>query len=410
MIVCMKTIETTLEPDKTKQITQLFKNPQEILFFDIETTGFSPKSASIYLIGCSFYAKDGWHIRQYFAETPAQEGDILRAFCSLAGTFRQVVHFNGITFDVPFIQAKCKKHGLAVFAPPSQCDIYKRISPYKNMLHLPGCRQKQLEEFVGIHREDKYDGGQLIELYHAYTQAPDERLLHVLLLHNAEDIAGMLQMTSILAVPMLFEEGRFAVDAIRRESCRRADGASAEEIWITLRLDAPLPVLLTCHGSVSNAVKTSDTVKTSGTAKTPDTVKTSRASVASGGLCGCFLSGSKEKVLLRLPVTETELKYFYPDYKNYSYLPAEDCAIHKSVAVYVDKSQRMPATAATCYTRRTGRFLPWFGAVTDEIPLFRAAHKDKQHWMEADALTPDKAAFCAAYVKELLTAFRKDNR
>ena len=34
---------------------------------DIETTGFSPKSACVYLIGCAFRSKSGWKIRQYFA-------------------------------------------------------------------------------------------------------------------------------------------------------------------------------------------------------------------------------------------------------------------------------------------------------------------------------------------------------
>ena len=53
-------------------------------------------------------------------------------------------------------------------------------------------------------------------------------------------------------------------------------------------------------------------------------------------------------------------KYFYPDYKNYSYLPDEDYAIHKSCAIYVDKAHRVPARPETCYTRKTGEFLPLF--------------------------------------------------
>lgn len=405
----MKTIETILEPNKTIHLSQLFENPQEVLFFDIETTGFSPRSASIYLIGCGFFAKDGWHIRQYFAETPAQEGEILRAFCSLADSFSHFVHFNGITFDVPFIQAKCRNHGLLPFAPASQCDIYKRISPYKNLLHLPGCRQKQMEEFVGIDREDQFNGGQLIELYRNYTEAPDERLLHMLLLHNAEDLAGMLQMASILSIPMLFEDGRFSVNEIHCESSRRADGSWGEEMWISLSPEVALPVPVTCHGTAS-AVRSAARSASASSSSLASSASPASSVSASSALCGCFFSGSKHKVLLRLPIIEAELKFFYPDYKNYSYLPAEDCAIHKSVAIYVDKSQRMPATAATCYTRMTGKFLPWFGAATDEVPLFRTEHKDKQRWIKTDALTLDQQEFCTAYVKELLAALKKNNK
>lgn len=52
------------------------------------------------------------------------------------------------------------------------------------------------------------------------------------------------------------------------------------------------------------------------------------------------------------------LKYFYPDYQNYYYLPEEDMAIHKSIADSVDPSYRKKATKNTCYTKKAGIFLP----------------------------------------------------
>ena len=55
-----------------------------------------------------------------------------------------------------------------------------------------------------------------------------------------------------------------------------------------------------------------------------------------------------------------ELKYFYPNYKDYYYLPYEDQAVHKSVGEFVDKHARKQATAKNCYTRRSGLFLPQF--------------------------------------------------
>ena len=49
------------------------------------------------------------------------------------------------------------------------------------------------------------------------------------------------------------------------------------------------------------------------------------------------------------------------------YLPEEDTAIHKSVASFVGSSHRKKATAKTCYTKRSGTFLPqkdiWFTPV-----------------------------------------------
>ena len=114
-------------------------------------------------------------------------------------------------------------------------------------------------------------------------------------------------------------------------------------------------------------------------------------------------------LVLRLPVYDGVLKHFYPDYKNYSYLPAEDTAIHKSVAVYVDKSQRMPATAATCYTKKEGQFLPCF-SVPDELPLFRENHKDRQCFLLADDLLNSDASVQKEYLSGLLRALVKTKK
>lgn len=42
---------------------------------------------------------------------------------------------------------------------------------------------------------------------------------------------------------------------------------------------------------------------------------------------------------------------YYPNYKDYYYLPAEDIAVHKSVGTYVDRRCRRQADALNCFTR-----------------------------------------------------------
>lgn len=371
----MKTTEKILSAEQTQHLNTFLEQPQDTLFFDIETTGFSPKTSSIYLIGCAFYTKSGWCIRQYFADTPAKEGEIVKAFTSFASTFSCFIHFNGQTFDVPFLQAKCKKHALPAFAPKRQCDIYKSISPYKNLLHLPGCRQRQLEEFIGIHREDPFNGGQLIELYRAYGEEKDERLLQVLLLHNLEDLTGMLSLYAIMTIPTLFEEGGFFIEDVGLQQSPDASGNGRTECTLRLKTKHALPVPLSCHGQKAH-------------------------------LKQCFLAGRDNAVLLRIPVLEGELKYFYPDYKNYAYLPDEDEAIHKSVAVYVDKSRRMPATAKNCYTRKSGKFLPWFGAAPDDIALFQTSSEDRQKFILYEDVVGQDRELLSQYVHELLRALK----
>ena len=76
---------------------------------------------------------------------------------------------------------------------------------------------------------------------------------------------------------------------------------------------------------------------------------------------------------MKMPLLEGTLKYYYPDYKNYYYLPLEDEAVHKSVGVYVDPACREKAKASNCCKRVSGYFLQAFGA--PQIPLLKSSYE-----------------------------------
>lgn len=84
----MKTLKTPILSDTTKELASFFEAPQDILFFDIETTGFSARSACVYLIGCAYLTTNGWETRQFFAETPDDEADVLQQFFPFPPPFR----------------------------------------------------------------------------------------------------------------------------------------------------------------------------------------------------------------------------------------------------------------------------------------------------------------------------------
>lgn len=46
-------------------------------------------------------------------------------------------------------------------------------------------KQKSIEQFLGVHREDKYNGGQLIDVYREYLHTHEKFLFDLLILHNA---------------------------------------------------------------------------------------------------------------------------------------------------------------------------------------------------------------------------------
>ena len=99
------------------------------IFFDIETTGFSPSHSSIYMIGCA--RKSGKHmlVDQFFAEKPEEEKELLEAFMKLLSSYKTIISFNGVGFDIPFIKAKCKAYEIEENLKDYEyLDIFKVVS------------------------------------------------------------------------------------------------------------------------------------------------------------------------------------------------------------------------------------------------------------------------------------------
>ena len=112
-------------------------SPEELLFFDIETTGLSVDTSYLYLIGC-MYLDDGEPVlSQFFSEGIAEENLLIEEFDRLLAVHPVPVHFNGSGFDIPYIEKKRTKLGLP--HPDMReggFDIYKSLKPYKTLLDV----------------------------------------------------------------------------------------------------------------------------------------------------------------------------------------------------------------------------------------------------------------------------------
>ncbi len=387
----MKIIQSKIPSPKH---TYIFPQPLKYIgFFDIETTGLSPKSSSLYLIGGMHYdpLHEQWFLIQWFADDYKSEKQILESFLEYLKNFQVLYHFNGATFDIPYILQKCQKHHIPVpsyvqelfenvlsyqttFSKKRYCiDLLKEIRPLKKPLHLIKANQTALEHWLGIHREDKYNGGELISVYAEYMQ---KKILHpqeaeplekVLLLHNHDDMAGMLDVCSMLCYRDILSLTDPVTSNIEE---------TPSALKITFSLPQPVPRPVTLHHDWDDNLLLADT-------------KASLSLEASTGT-------------LTLPLVQTTLKHFFADYKNYFYLPSEDCAMHKSVAQFVDAAFRQKATAATCYTKKEGIFFPCLSkkAVSTEEPLFYQEHKANPAFYLLD--TKDKAILQTQIQKYLL--------
>ena len=103
-----------------------------------------------------------------------------------------------------------------------------------------------------------------------------------------------------------------------------------------------------------------------------------------------------------------ELKYFYPNYKDYYYLPTEDMAVHKSVASYVDKNFRIQAAAATCYVKKPGCFLPQYQELFS--PALKQKYQDKTSYFELTEAFTNSKENLKTYAMHLLPALCIDKK
>lgn len=409
----MKTIisHTTIQLDEIN----LSHLPAQCLFFDIETTGLSPRASSLYLIGTMTYdtledntGNGTWKITQWFADKHRDEENIIRLFLDSLEQYDYLYHFNGKTFDVPYLLHKIEKYHIALSDHASQIlrdttgsrsiDLLSQIRPLKKILGISKAGQTDLERWMGIAREDTYTGGELISVYSQYMQDrilhPEQadELEHVLLLHNHDDMEGMLTVSRMLHYRYLFD----MIPALEKQLqiteiiLPPSDQEHTSSLHLHFKHHASLPRTVSL------------------TAAFPPTKDSAQTFTVHPGT----LELTKDTGILQIPIISTELKYFLPNPKEYYYLPSEDQAVHKSVAEFVDPSHRKKATAATCYLRRTGKFLPAlqpYKAGSDSFPqnisVFLSVYRDKLGFYELPAdLTPENP-FWKEYLIQTLRAW-----
>lgn len=280
-------------------------NLDKTLFFDIETTGFSPGHSHLYLIGCIHF-KDGiYHFTQWFSDlgTPDDEKELLENFLTFAEPFDLFVTYNGETFDLPYIEKKASIYGLT-YEKLSSYDIYKQIRSYKTLFQVSNLKLKTMEQFLGINREDKYDGQKLIAIYKDYLKTRDPLSYKCMLLHNREDVTSLISLLALLSYDDFFH-GCFGILSYSE---------SKETLTVVIKPDhyIHIPLLISCSQYE--------------------------------------LTLEAERAVLKIPVIHGKIKYFYRDYKNYFYLPEEDMAVHKSLAAFVDSRYKEKAQPHNCYT------------------------------------------------------------
>ncbi len=200
---------------------------------------------------------------------------------------------------------------------------------------------------------------------YALTKASDAE--NLLLLHNEDDLRGMLSLTSLGSLKQLFKNS-YQITDIQELQEPNLDGVSETKLFFHLSLEDPVPTVLSANAGF------------------------------------CYITVAENSVKIKMPLYEGTLRYFYPDYKNYYYLPFEDEAIHKSVAAYLDSSHRQKATAATCYKKISGKFL--YAPGDPNLPLLKENYVSKEHyvlWPFEEPVLPHLHSFLHEIIKTAAT-------
>lgn len=358
----MVSFETKVSRDNYAQILSTLPAgtaPSSLLFFDIETTGLSPASAQIYLIGALSFSDAGDAVlHQWFADSLSEEHTLLRSFFAFAAPFATLVHFNGTRFDLPFLtQCSAQYHLPCPLTEKQSLDFYAAVSPYRALFAGERLTQRALEARLGLTREDPFTGAELIETYSLWQRTHDETLLQALLAHNAADVVALPSLLSLLAIPAFFC-GTFQDLTLTREKTVARLSARSETAL-------PFPLSLEKETVSLNAA-------------------------------GNALSAT-------LPLLTDTLFHYWKDYRNYYILKEDGSLLHKSLAAFVDAAAKEKATRDTARQPKYDAFLALPGRMKPKQPCFqRTARSTPLYLPFSDfAATP---TLCGEYLNTLLSS------
>ena len=333
----MEIISKTYTIDLTNPVYEKYFT-EKSLFFDIECTGLSPRKSFIYLIGYATRKDNEITITQLLAANESEEIQIIKEFENVMSNYESLIGFNSTRFDESFIIERCRKYKFdTTIKSKPHIDMYLKTTKARCLLDLPNYKQKTIEEFLGLHRDDKYNGGELIPVYQHFSLTEDKESKDLILLHNFEDVQGMIYISQILCYPdLLTSDLRYISHEISENK---------------LRFEIETDI------------------------KIPNSINKQRE-------YGLYII-KENRIYVTLNLQEDTLYTFLPDYKNYYYLINEDIIVPKSIGESMDKSCRRPATRRDCKVASEDLYLPLPGQL--DLPeskrLFYKEYGDKQSFL-----------------------------
>ncbi len=167
-------------------------HPEDIIFFDLETTGLG--NSPVFMVGIMVWEAGQFVVRQFFARNYAEESAIIEMFAQATIAKRLLVSFNGKSFDLPYIRTRAAATGVKFEFDPPHLDLL-HVSRRAWRDRLPNCRLQTLETHICKRfRVDDIPGSAIPQAYHDYVRTENAWQMVPALEHNKLDLITLAEL------------------------------------------------------------------------------------------------------------------------------------------------------------------------------------------------------------------------
>ncbi|WP_088105386.1 ribonuclease H-like domain-containing protein [Halalkalibacter urbisdiaboli] len=179
------------------------RKPEDLLFFDTETTGLSSGAGNtIFLLGYSQIRENDVRVRQYFLPGPEAEVSLYHHFLTDVGQMKNLVTYNGKSFDWPQVKTRHtfvreQVPQLPRFGHFDLLHASRRL--WKEM--LPSCKLSVVESnILGFERKDDTPSYLVPMLYFDFVNERDPSFVEGVLKHHEWDVLSLVTLYTHLSL------------------------------------------------------------------------------------------------------------------------------------------------------------------------------------------------------------------
>lgn len=203
-----RNIHELLVPESPSDFTPLFNHlklspvqPEELLFFDTETTSLSTGTGNYaFLCGIGYLDGSDFITEQLFLKSYDLEKAMLGYMNEFFARSKMLVVYNGKSFDIPLIKNRYRLN--RVYGFPVGIAVCDLITPSRRVFKslFEDCSLQSLERNVlGVHRIDDMPGWMMPDIFFDYQKNGNCDKLQGAALHNRLDIEHLFSLMSVLS-------------------------------------------------------------------------------------------------------------------------------------------------------------------------------------------------------------------